>query len=235
MSPRPTLDELPVSDLFAASMQSRTVEIALRIGLIEALQAPETQDEFRATLGIAARALEVLLSVLAASVLIDLSQPAQEALLCPANPFSGKPVLQGWPHPLDARSGAADSFATSTSRMERRALPPRNGSPAPSVRRMLDVAGGAGTNGIALAIHNHALRRTMLDLPGMESAASALVREHGVFDRVSFVGANMFRNAWPSGHDAILLITYCTTEDRLEHWSLRGRRLPYCRLAAGST
>lgn len=73
--PCPSLDERPVFDLFAAFIQSRTVKIALRIGLFEAFKAPASGAQLRETLCIGERAIEALLSILAASGLVDLSQP----------------------------------------------------------------------------------------------------------------------------------------------------------------
>jgi acetylserotonin N-methyltransferase len=73
-----------------------------------------------------------------------------------------------------------------------------------SARRLLDVAGGAGTVSIALAEANPALRCTVMDLRPLETAARALIKRHGVADRVEFVAGDMFKEVWPPGHDAIL-------------------------------
>jgi acetylserotonin N-methyltransferase len=70
-------------------------------------------------------------------------------------------------------------------------------------KRLLDVAGGAGTFSIALALQDPALRCTVLDLPVVCEVTKETVAQYGLSDRIETQPANMFRDEWPVGHDTI--------------------------------
>jgi acetylserotonin N-methyltransferase len=82
----------------------------------------------------------------------------------------------------------------------------RSGRIAP-VQRVLDVGGGTGCFGIALALVQPDLRCTVLERPGICRLADRYIAAYGVQDRVSTQAANLFEDAWPSGHDAIFFST----------------------------
>src|SRR5689334_14243763 len=92
----PRCDEKPIFDLYAAQMQTRVVEICLRIGLFDALREPQTANELRRRLSIGERAVDSLVSVLAALGLvkrpdnaIQLTDLAREYLLRDSPFFKG--------------------------------------------------------------------------------------------------------------------------------------------------
>jgi len=71
------------------------------------------------------------------------------------------------------------------------------------VRRLLDVGGGSGCFCIALANRYPKMRFTILDLPPVCEVAKRYVAEYGLEDRVDTVAANMFKDPWPPGYDAV--------------------------------
>ena len=72
-------------------------------------------------------------------------------------------------------------------------------------RRLLDVGGGSGCFSIALAQRRPQLRCTILELPVMGELARGFIEAAGVQDRVEICPLDMFRQAWPRGHDAVLM------------------------------
>ncbi|MEZ5066267.1 MAG: methyltransferase [bacterium] len=73
------------------------------------------------------------------------------------------------------------------------------------VRSLLDVGGGSGALSIAIARAWPDTKCTVYDLPVVCPLAEEYARAAGLSDRVSTVAGDMFADAWPSGHDAILL------------------------------
>lgn len=71
------------------------------------------------------------------------------------------------------------------------------------VQRLLDVGAGSGVFSIAIAQAWPHLRASIMDLATMCDAAMDYVRAGGVTDRVDAVPRDMFRDAWPMGHDAL--------------------------------
>jgi hypothetical protein len=71
------------------------------------------------------------------------------------------------------------------------------------IRRVLDVGGGSGCFMIAMAQANPHLRCTILELPAMCEVAQIYIEAAGVADRVDTAAADMFRQSWPTGYDAI--------------------------------
>ena len=70
------------------------------------------------------------------------------------------------------------------------------------VRRLLDVAGGAGSFCIALAQRYPQMGLTVLELPAVCAAAEPYLARYGLRERIETVAANMFADPWPAGHDA---------------------------------
>ena len=71
------------------------------------------------------------------------------------------------------------------------------------VSRLLDVGGGSGCFTIALARAMPQFRGTILELPPVCAAAQSYIDAAGVADRVVTQAADMFRDPWPTGHDAV--------------------------------
>ena len=72
-----------------------------------------------------------------------------------------------------------------------------------SARRLLDVGGCSGVFSIALAERHEHLTCTILDLPAVCALTPAYVAERGLADRVGTHSADMFREPWPDGFDAV--------------------------------
>ena len=71
------------------------------------------------------------------------------------------------------------------------------------VDRLLDVAGGSGCFCIALALRYPKMRFTMAELPVVCPLAQAYILEYGLQNRVQTIALDMFKERWPSGHDAV--------------------------------
>lgn len=74
-----------------------------------------------------------------------------------------------------------------------------------STRRLLDVGGCSGVFSIALAARHPDLTCTIMDLPTVCQLTPAYIRERGLEDRVGTHPADMFRNPWPDGYDAVFM------------------------------
>jgi 3-hydroxy-5-methyl-1-naphthoate 3-O-methyltransferase len=77
--------------------------------------------------------------------------------------------------------------------------------PLDGVRSLLDAGAASGCFSIALALRHPGMRFTLLDLPPVCEVAESIVRGFGLEDRIATHPANFFRDAWPRGHDAVLL------------------------------
>ena len=80
----------------------------------------------------------------------------------------------------------------------------RNGG-LDDARRVLDVGGGSGCFSIALTQAHPHLSATIMELPAMCELATGYIADGGVTGRVDTVSVDMFREAWPTGYDAIFL------------------------------
>jgi O-methyltransferase domain len=74
-----------------------------------------------------------------------------------------------------------------------------------STRRLLDVGGCSGVFSIALAERYPGLSCTIMDLPTVCELTPDYVKERGLEDRIDCVAADMFRDPWPQGYDAVFL------------------------------
>ncbi len=73
-----------------------------------------------------------------------------------------------------------------------------------SARRLLDVGGCSGVFAIALAERHPGLTCTIMDLPAVCGLTPDYVRERALEDRIDTYAADMFRDSWPLGYDAVL-------------------------------
>jgi len=87
------------------------------------------------------------------------------------------------------------------------------------VRRLIDIAGGAGTFCIALALRHPELHCTVAELPSVCQVAQRYIRQFGVEDQVDTTPLNMFFDEWPTGYDAVLL------SNVLHDWAFEQRAL----------
>ena len=74
----------------------------------------------------------------------------------------------------------------------------------PDSGKVLDVAGGAGSVCIALALKNPALQLHMLELAGSVKVARRLISQYRVSERVRCTVADMFQDEWPGDCDVVL-------------------------------
>jgi hypothetical protein len=74
-----------------------------------------------------------------------------------------------------------------------------------SSRRLLDVGGCSGVFSIALAERYPDLSCTIMDLPAVCELTPDYVKQRGLEDRVDTYAADMFRDPWPRGYDAVFL------------------------------
>lgn len=74
-----------------------------------------------------------------------------------------------------------------------------------STRRLLDVGGCSGVFSIALADRHPDLRCTIMDLPTVCELTPDYVKKRGLEDRIDTYPADMFRDPWPPGYDAVFL------------------------------
>jgi 3-hydroxy-5-methyl-1-naphthoate 3-O-methyltransferase len=72
-----------------------------------------------------------------------------------------------------------------------------------AVRSVLDVGGGSGAFAIEMARAWPKLRATVMEIETVANAAQRYIDGSGVADRVSTQSVDMFRETWPTGHDAL--------------------------------
>lgn len=72
-----------------------------------------------------------------------------------------------------------------------------------SASRLLDVGGCSGVFSAELANRHPGLTCTIMDLPAVCALTPAYVKERGLEDRIDTHAADMFRDPWPPGYDAV--------------------------------
>jgi uncharacterized membrane protein YbaN (DUF454 family) len=94
---------------------------------------------------------------------------------------------------------------------------------------VVDIAGGAGSVCIALALRHPTVGCTVFELPKSAEVARELVASYGLTKRIKCLGGDMFKDNWPEGHDAVLFTNIfhdwsendCLTLARKAYQSLR--------------
>jgi hypothetical protein len=71
------------------------------------------------------------------------------------------------------------------------------------VRKLLDVGGGSGAYSVSMALRHKALECTVLELPAMTAITDEYLAATQTHGRVRSHAADMFKDKWPSGHDAV--------------------------------
>jgi hypothetical protein len=90
-----------------------------------------------------------------------------------------------------------NTYALPSAAVAARVLDLRNTS------RLMDVGAGSGCFSIAFATENPALHCTLMDLAPMCDEAATFVNSAGLGGRIHYAAVDMFREKWPTGHDAI--------------------------------
>ncbi len=73
-----------------------------------------------------------------------------------------------------------------------------------TIRRMIDVGGGAGTLTVAILAAYPAMRAAVFDLPRLAESTTRNLKESGVGERAEFIAGDFFK-AVPKGADALVL------------------------------
>jgi hypothetical protein len=239
----PQHDERPIFDLYAARAQSMIIEVALKIGMFDALRDPITASGLSERLSIGVRGTEILVAVLISSGLVTssngrlhLAAIARE-YLTDESPFFKGPwfcaisseelelirsvhLQDGLPRPHTARwlDGTVKNPRGQGAGMHAHtfaaAVSFAKHVAFRTVGKLLDVGGGVGTLSIALAMHNPMLQCLVMDLPAIAAEAHRYSNEFGVADRVRFVSKNMFTDSWDTECDAILFSNILHDWDR---------------------
>lgn len=71
-------------------------------------------------------------------------------------------------------------------------------------KAILDVAGGAGSVCIALALSDPGFKLEMIELPGSLDISRKMIDRYGVFNRITCTGLDMFIQEWPGQFDAVM-------------------------------
>ena len=122
---------------------------------------------------------------------------------------SGKPSVYGADDPWETHlrdPRAVEAFtAAMHSVSERPAAGFAEVAPLAGVRSVLDVGGGSGALSLALLRVHPQLECTVLDLAPVCALARGYAERAGLGARLFTHPADMFRDPFPSGHDALLL------------------------------
>jgi cyclopropane fatty-acyl-phospholipid synthase-like methyltransferase len=70
------------------------------------------------------------------------------------------------------------------------------------IKSVMDVGAGSGIFSIEMARAWPHLRATLMEIAAMCTAAQAYIDSAGLAQRVSTISVDMFRQEWPTGHDA---------------------------------
>lgn len=76
----------------------------------------------------------------------------------------------------------------------------------PSFQKMLDLGGGAGLIGLAVAAESPSMEGVLFDRPPVAEVAKGLFKDFGLEDRMTAVGGDYFIDSIGDGYDLILAI-----------------------------
>ncbi|MCW3013688.1 MAG: putative O-methyltransferase [Solirubrobacterales bacterium] len=224
----------PIFDSYVALMQARTLMVASRIGVFDALaEAPGTADDLAVRLGVTAEGLAVVLPALHALGYLtadgrqySLSRKARRTLT-----VRGRQALGDWmafTHDMwDAFDGLEDvlrggriqnihGFTEDDPYWDRymrgllqiskiSAADVARAIGAPrNARALLDVAGGHGGYSMALCRRHRRLRATIIELEGAARIGHKIVEEEGFSGRIQHVTRDMHTAYLGAGYDIAL-------------------------------
>jgi len=224
---------IPAIDAIFSIMKARCLMAAVRLGVFEALKAgPRTADEVAQQTGLDREALEMLLRSLAFADYcrfdagrFSLAPLARDFLVKGAKRELWGYLLWNYEQWEMAgrledllRTGRGVEFHERMTDPEKwaayqrgmlevtrfdadavaRRVPVRKGA-----ERLLDVAGGHGLLGVAVARLHPPLRAEVLDLPAAVEHARDLAREAGL--PVSHRAGDLMRDEWGKGYDVVML------------------------------
>ncbi len=246
-------DDRMITEIFLSQYTLPLVRFAHDIGLFATLEArPVSVADLASELGLSARGADALCTFLAAYGVIDrrgsqctLSEVGR-LYLTTASPLSWIPVVT-LPHP-DRRLGQIERAFGAPSAGRRRltdswrdgqevdsefhdamhalsswsakSLATRQAFGSPE--SLLDVAGGTGTYSLALAKACPTCSVTLMDLEGPCNRARSHARSEGLSNFKAHA-ADMFRDPWPGGYEAVLLANVLHDWDRLSRRTLLER------------
>ncbi len=72
-------------------------------------------------------------------------------------------------------------------------------------RRLLDIGGGSGSISCAIASRYPKIEATVLDLPSVVPMTRESIAAAGLADRITTVAGDVLEDAYPGGHDVLLL------------------------------
>lgn len=223
-----------VYDRFTSNLERRAMDLALDLGILDALaEKPATQEQLRTRLKLGARATDVIITVLAALALVqrgeetvELTELARTFLLKGARhdlrPILHQRCTSDWltmarqdrpmePSRVQAwESGkAVPDFEASTARMHALTCAAgetlaRNAS-LHGVSSLLDVAGGSGGLTMALAAARPEMQLGLFELPDVAGVARTYFERSGWGDRIRIHAGNMFADPLPQGYHSVLM------------------------------
>ena len=229
----PPVDDRALYDLQYRRFAAPMAALAQEAGLCELLQErPRAAGEVAAALGVTPRAAEAMAAVVAALgfarpegrgrfALTDLGR----TYLLPSSPFRRRLCREDDPILQELRTAFRSGEPAAPLAVAMEALPeaevrefigrmhaltlPAAVSLArqpvfAGVGRLLDVGAGSGSLSAAVAAAHAGVRCTLLDLPEVCAIAAGNIRGYGLEERVVTCPADMFRDPWPPGHDAVL-------------------------------
>jgi hypothetical protein len=233
--PSRPIDDGSIYDLLWRRHALPTTALAQELGVFEYLaDHPQTIETVAASLEIAPRAAEALMSVSAAlGFLRPLANGAFETteltrtyLLRSSAFFYGQLLPPDDPgltelrsavcHPASRDSRLAvnmeslpdDKRRWFIRRMHAISLPAATAlAEQPvfrKVQKLLDVGGGSGSLSCALTANHSSMKCTLMDLPSVCDLARAFIEGYGLAERVALLQADMFKDPWPQGYDAVL-------------------------------
>jgi acetylserotonin N-methyltransferase len=123
----------------------------------------------------------------------------------PQPSHNGKRGVDGWASGSLSPEAAASMMKYMHSHSAAAAVAVAQSDLFGSARRLLDVGGCSGVFSIALAERHPDLQCTIMDLPTVCELTPHYVKERGLEDRIDCHAADMFRDPWPHGYDAVFL------------------------------
>jgi SAM-dependent methyltransferase len=224
----------PIMRIAMGFMAAKHLFTANAIGLFESLAGgPATIDELAVKCGVPHRTLRISVDAMASLGLLEREEDCYRNSTVAAAYLSGgaesglRPMLRFWDrisYPLwtnfesTVRAGEGQRQFSRFSDEEQQifsagveaisagaALALANSYDFGHHRRVLDVGGGTGSFLIAILRHYTGLQGTLFELPGVCAVARQRLAGEPEGARIDVVEGDLFRDPFPSGHDAMIL------------------------------